>query len=443
MRTLAPHQQRLLRELTSDPSPETTLVRAPVGAGMTEVLIRVAGLAGAAGGLVVVVTNHQMVVEQWVDRLEAADLAHAVVFPRFPRSSELLVALDETGDYGLPTAGVVLATVRRLAHGAARRAAGVLSPDLLIIDDVPAGLQNSPSREVIQALVARSTKVVGALHTTTEVPDWLNASRIVDISLADVLRSASAGLELQIATYPIGPGELELFDRAISLVRQSVGNQLPYRVATRPALHRTLMRLAARLSGEDFEVSEVADADAEELSYRMPTPERGRQQVADNLWATADALEALGEDGRLALTTELVRTSIRDHRSVLITTDRVDEAEYVGAHLRAQELSVHVVSGNTVSSERRRMLDRLAPGEVLVATQLVQQGFELPPGTTSIWWSPPRTAVQAAQQLGRGDQSTRTIAILSDPPLPGDQVFRTAVLSALINESDIRTSPPR
>jgi superfamily II DNA or RNA helicase len=436
MRTLAPHQQNLLRLLTSDPPPRATLVRAPVGAGTTEVLVRLAGQVAAAGGLVLVVTTHQVIVEHWADRLDAADLARAVILPT---SSELLVVLDETGELGLPTAGVVLATVRRLVHGAARRAAEMLTPNLLIVDDVSANLKKGQAREVIQALVARSTQVVVAVHPPAATPEWLGASHTVDISLHDVLRSAAAGLELQIGTYSVSSEEIDLFDRAISLVRESVG-ALPIRVATRPALHRTLMRIATRLSGDDLEVSETADADAEEFSSLKATPAR-QAQLAEALWDTADALEALGDDGRLALTADLVRAAIGDQRHVLITTDRIDEAEYVGAHLRAQGLPVHIVSGATRPSERRRVVDRFAAGEVLIVTHLVQQALELPSSTTSIWWSPPRTAVQAVQRVGLGDQSSRTIVILSEPPLPDDQAFRTTVLRALVDESDIRTSP--
>jgi hypothetical protein len=203
-----------------------------------------------------------------------------------------------------------------------------------------------------------------------------------------------------------------------------VAGDLPLRAATRPALHASLLRAAARLAGDPLDAVQEGDL---ELDSVVSSPRPG---LEEDLWKAAEALEMLDHDGRLDAVAQLVGEAAVGGRACLITTDRVDEADYVASHLHTLGRTVAIVTGSTPRNERGSTVEQLASGGIVVGSQIVYDLLDqLPDGTLNVWWSPPWTLAEAEKRLGVGPMSegVETVVILSEPPLPADRTVRTLV----------------
>jgi hypothetical protein len=380
-------------------------------------LVQLAADMAHQGEVVVVVVPSRVLVEQWTERLRAAGVPRV---SELRKATEAVVALDDAERRAAVSPGVVVANIHVLRHGAGRRAGALLSPSLLIVERPPinvragAGAEPSAFDAPIAELAARAQRTVVATNLPSEVP-WLRPTETLQISLAEALEERPTGLQFVLARHIVTPDEADVYDQAQQLISE-VGGTLPIRASTRPAMHGTLMRLAARLSGEALEEPEDVDGAFDEAARPAARP-----GLLDDIWKVLDRLEGLEGDSRLELLIDVVSTALEARRPVMIVTDRVDEVEYVAGRLRDLSASVSAVTGSTEHSDRRRVAEHFAAGTVIAATRAAFDWLEQPADTEQVWWSPPRTIADAVQRVTRSGEGGRIVAIIAEPPQAEDR----------------------
>ena len=410
MKSLMPHQKELLEHLVREPLPRTVLLRAAVGSGLTEVIVRLVASAARKGGPVVVVTDRSLLVEQWAYRL-----AEAQAGPLSPlmTSSDVLVELD-LRQRAEEASRILVASRQRLSQGPGRRLAEALHPYLLIIDRM-GGLHAGPRRELIEELAKRSESVILLTHTAA-FPSWFRPDETINWTLRDVLGSLSP-----VETFPYQPSENEaiVLGHALSLLRRAIGD-LALNVPTRPALHASILRLIAVHSDEHSDQG----YDGDEIEPSREGESLVQPDWLEEAWAVLDSLEDLDSDGRLEATHTIVQQAAEDHRQCVVTTELVSESDYVGGYLRSHSIPVIQLSLANPQMDQQQTLATLGEESVLVITNAALGSLtELPRRTQVVWWSPPRNAAQAQNwlELAAKAPDSAVTAVVSRPPLPGER----------------------
>lgn len=342
-------------------------------------------------------------------------------------SSDVLMELDRLGSVR-GTSRILIVTIQLMSQGAGRKLADALRPGLLIVDRMPR-IGTGLRRELIRGLASRSASVI--VLTDTGKPEWFQPTESIDWRPNVPLHSLSS---VEILSYQPSDHEDIVYNRAIELLSNATGRLVPH-PRTRPAIHASILRFIARLSGDN--VNELED-DEEGVTNIKETQVRGdvRPTVLQEAWDVIDSLEGLGDDGRLEATHTLVRRASEEHRLCIVTTELAVEADYVAAYLQSRGAPVFLLTADNASVQWQRLQEALTERNVLVVTGTAFEHLSsLPESTQVVWWSSPRTASQVRRWLAlaaRAPQST-VMAIIAQPPLPGEQEVQT-IINALRNE---------
>lgn len=411
---LLPFQQQLVARLSNEESPDRVLVRAPSGSGMTSVLVETVVRSSRSSGGVLVVAGTRVLADQWASALRKAGVAHLADL----RTTEKAVLKLDEPEVPAVVPDVLVSTLPVVTQGAGWRVASALSPGLLVIDHASPGLAMDSTRGARLRDLASLARRVVVLSGPADDVHWLAGAETIDVQPPQAVTRST--VSMQVVTYSISENELEVNTRAISLMREANWSLAGISASTRPALHGTLMRLATRLAGD---VEPAADRDSSEdaLSSDLEVLNAIRPELLDELWSSLDEVEALGEDRRLVALRRALDDSARKREAALVLANRVDEVRYVAGALADRGMSVAMISGGMSPETRGRKLSETSAGEILVATRASLQGFELAERKHQIWWSSPATYADAAMQIGRSRGDATIVALLSAPPLPGDQ----------------------
>jgi hypothetical protein len=258
--------------------------------------------------------------------------------------------------------------------------------------------------------------------TDDDVPDWLQPTETISWTLRDVLDELPY-VELQ--SYERSEQETIICVRALALLSEATG-QFSLRARTRPALHASILRLIARLSGEH--PSEVGHS-TDTIEYVNEIQGEGSRQakLLQEAWAVLDALDDLGPDGRLEAVYVLALRAEKDHRSCIVTTELAAEADYVAGYFRSRAIPVSLLTAANTDSEWHEAQAILAESGVLITTNALLGLLDLPRRTQVVWWSAPHDDIQAQEWLAfaaRAPYST-VIAIVAHPPPPGEYDVQT------------------
>jgi superfamily II DNA or RNA helicase len=106
---------------------------------------------------------------------------------------------------------------------------------------------------------------------------------------------------------------------------------------------------------------------------------------------------------RNGLIVALASAGVAEGRTVLIQTERVEHVEQLGRMLQAVGVGSAAVHGRLSAKVRAALLEAVASGmtPVLIATQLADEGLDLPRLDTLILGVPQRNAARLEQRVGR------------------------------------------
>jgi hypothetical protein len=423
MTSLMPHQRQLLQHLEREPRQRAVLLSAPVGTGLNAVVAHFAVGSVRRGELVVVITDRRMLVDQWVYQLNEAEADRVVPLAA---SSDVLMELNRSESV-LNISRILIATIQLLSQGVGRQLADALHPGVLIVDRMP-GLGAGLRGELLKRLASRSGSVV--VLTDTASPEWFRPTESIDWAQDNMLHRLPL---VETLSYQPSAHEDIVYSRALELLSNGTGG-LVLRPRTRPAIHASILRLIARLSGD--RVYELEDAATDDTNVgEAEVRDDVRSPVLQEAWDVIDSLEELGEDGRLEATHALVRRAAKENRLCIVITELAIEADYVAAYLQGLNIPVFLLNAEYSPMQRRQLQEALSERSVLVVGSKVFDLLpDLPQRIKVVWWSPPRTIAQSRLWLAlaaRSPQST-VIAITTQPPLPGEQELQT-ILNALRN----------
>jgi len=131
---------------------------------------------------------------------------------------------------------------------------------------------------------------------------------------------------------------------------------------------------------------------------RVPTPFRAPRGLP---WARLDRLRAHDPVRQRGVARLIVR-AFRAGRRCLVLVHRVDHARALAALLQAAGVPALAVVGAVPPAVRDQAYQALAAGSaVVVATQLADEGLDVPEADTLILAAPGRSLVRLAQQVGR------------------------------------------
>ena len=422
MTPLMPHQQELLEHLEQEPRQRAILLSAPPGAGLSAVVARFIASFTLRSDPVVVITDRRMLIDQWAYRLTQAEADHVVALAT---SSDVLMELDRTESV-IDRSSIFIVTIQLLSQGAGRKLADALRPGVLVIDRIP-GLGVGPRRQLIEGLASRSESVL--VLTDTGRPEWFQPTESIAWTMRDMLLRGLPSIE--ILSYQPSDRENALYSRALELLRDATGNVVLY-PRTRPAVHASMLRLIARLSGDrlyGLDDDDEAATGGTEVQVRSDV----RSTVLQEVWAVIDSLEELGEDGRLEATHSLVQRAAQEDRLCVVTTELVVEAGYVAAYLEDHNIPVFLVTVETTPVHWRQLEEALSERSVVIATSAA---FDLisniPQRTQIVWWSSPRTVSKFRRWLTLAARTPQSkVTAITTQPWPGEQD-----LQAMFNSLD-------
>ena len=339
----------------------------------------------------------------------------------FPRASQLEVERDDRRT--LPTAA-------RMTHGATlrpyQRAAlatwwkgtreGVI--------EAPCGAGKTMIGLVAAASV--DTPAVVLVHTRDLLAQWIEAGARVGVEVVGIAegQGPTAG-RVVVATMQTAitwaPQERETWGAGFGLVIVDEAHHAPcatmgellydlpgrYRLGltatpTRsdghtPFMHGHLGPTVARIDRAALVAAGVTFAPS---VWRVPTGWQSPEGVeyVEMVSAAAD------DPGRNDVLLTLARRLVGEGRSVLIQTERKDHAEYLAGELGDVAVAV---TGDVSAKERARRLAAVRDGSVrvLVATQLADEGLDLPGLDALIVGVPQRNAARLEQRVGRVSRS--------------------------------------
>ena len=378
-------------------------------------LIQLAAERAATSSSVVVVTPHRLLVEQWVDRLQAVGTASR---PLYTESDFFSLLPSDVPSEGLQE-GVTIFSCSILRRPMPRTAIGGSDIDLLIFDDVAASA-NSRLAETFSELIKRAKRTIVA-STALEGISWFSPTEVDDWRSSDLPETMRSMRTIRIVYYSPGPGEVAVHNAATGLLSKITS--LPPRIGSRPAFLAAVLGAAAMLGhSSGNETNRGADT---------PIQAIGPPGLEEALWETSEALEGLGPDGRLTAVTDVITSSPHKGAPVLITTDTVSEAAYVAEYLLEQEIPHVVVTGSESSSVRNQSLGMLNSGIVVIGTNFVYDALEqLPSRSVIVWWTAPGTLAEMQKRLGlaRNSSDIEIFVILANPPWPSEREFATRFL---------------
>lgn len=420
--TILMHHHQILRNQLEQSPDGRIVVRAPVGSGLAEVLAHLAVDGATRNGLVAVVTQGRALVEQWTATLQRAG---ALKVRHIGSSTDLLIEIERSGEArpGLGD-GIVVISADLLSKLSRSRQVGQFRPALLIVDNV-IGVLGDPNSDSVNQLAERSARVVVASHHQADL-SWLEGARVIDW-IPPAFSNARSSLRFH--TFPVSQEEVDATRRAWGLLQGE--NRLGSTSATTwSSLHATLLRIAARAGGDSYSTQgRLFEPEGTQSSLFEHRDSEWAKHL-DDLWEVADALEAVGEDRRLAAMDEVVLEAKEADRTCVVLTDRADDAEYVAAHLRSINLGVGLLTGMAPPGERETALHA---GDVIVMTTAVMDSSMIKPARLAvIWWSPPRTALDVSRRLEfqMSSRDSETVALLSNPPLPADALLADLAMQA-------------
>jgi superfamily II DNA or RNA helicase len=122
-----------------------------------------------------------------------------------------------------------------------------------------------------------------------------------------------------------------------------------------------------------------------------------------NLNYSKAVTEMSNDSSRISMIVELVKAATNHNRTVLVLTPRKSSVNKLVARLNWQGVSVVGVTSDFKKSERKKMIEDVRNGQVsvLVATQLADEGLDLPVLDCAINTSAGRSAGTAKQRVGR------------------------------------------
>jgi superfamily II DNA or RNA helicase len=162
---------------------------------------------------------------------------------------------------------------------------------------------------------------------------------------------------------------------------------------------------------------ELSDEDVQELSDSIDIPE--------------GLLERLGTDTQRNLK---IITAVEDligrHGRIIVFAPSVENARLLAAILTAREYDADVVTGQTHSSERERIIRRFRSNAnrsmVLINYGVLTTGFDAPATSAAVIARPTKSLVLYSQMVGRATRGPRAggnaeaeIVTVADPHLPG------------------------
>jgi len=162
---------------------------------------------------------------------------------------------------------------------------------------------------------------------------------------------------------------------------------------------------------------ELSDEDVQELSDSIDIPE--------------DLLEKLGADTQRNLKIiAAVEDLIGRHRRIIVFAPSVANARLLAAILTARGHDADVVTGQTNSSERERIIRRFRSNAnrsmVLINYGVLTTGFDAPATSAAVIARPTKSLVLYSQMVGRATRGPRAggnaeaeIVTVADPHLPG------------------------
>ncbi len=418
------HQQQLLEHLEQEPRQRAVLLHAPVGAGLNAVIVRLAASTARRGESVVIITALRMLADQWMYRLTQAQADNVA---SLKTSSDVLLELDRVQSSRDPSR-ILIVTIQLLSQGAGRRLSEVLRPGLLIVDKMP-GLASGVHGELIEKLASGSGSVI--ILSEAGGPDWFRPTESIDWPQREILHGWPS---IETMMYQPSEHEKVVYDRALELLNEATGD-LVLHPWTRPALHASILRLIASLSGDHIYEQENGDDD---IAHARRTQVKGdiQQALLQEAWSVVDSFEELGDDGRLEAVHTLVLRAEKEHRLCIVTTELNVEANYVAAYLRSNSIPVSVLTDAGSPLQWQQLQEALSERDVLVATNMAfSLPFDLPERTQVVWWSAPQTIVQSREWLALAARAPQpmVIAIRAQPPLPGEGDLQ-AILDTLRNE---------
>lgn len=113
--------------------------------------------------------------------------------------------------------------------------------------------------------------------------------------------------------------------------------------------------------------------------------------------------DATQDPARNRVIVALAAAAVAEGRTVLIQTERVEHVDHLGELLQRVGVGSAAVHGRLNSKVRAALLDAVARGmtPVLIATQLADEGLDLPRLDTLILGVPQRNAARLEQRVGR------------------------------------------
>jgi superfamily II DNA or RNA helicase len=127
-------------------------------------------------------------------------------------------------------------------------------------------------------------------------------------------------------------------------------------------------------------------------------------------WSPAEDAEyvemvssATQDQARNSVIVSLAAAAVAEGHTVLIQTERVEHVEHLGQLLQRMGVGSAAVHGRLSGKVRTALLDSVARGmtPVLIATQLADEGLDLPRLDTLILGVPQRNAARLEQRVGR------------------------------------------
>lgn len=164
-----------------------------------------------------------------------------------------------------------------------------------------------------------------------------------------------------------------------------------------PIMHGHLGPTVARIDRGALVVAGVTFAP---VVHRVPTGWAPREGMEYGEMVSA----ACDDPGRNDVLLTLARRLVEEGRSVLVQTERRAHAEYLAGEIG--EVAV-AVTGDVSAKERARRLAAVRDGtlRVLVATQLADEGLDLPGLDALVVGVPQRNAARLEQRVGRVSRS--------------------------------------
>jgi hypothetical protein len=287
-------QRQLVAALTDPGCPNPAAVRAEIGTGVGSAIEQVIKAFARSTSVLLVVANHNVLVEQWLWRLEQHEEIRGLHQLSVPLALDML-------DRGIPGPGsVVVAKVMDLRLPLAQKLLSRWSPGVLVIEGVSSfgrvSLEEQSGR-LLRLAMASADRVI----VVTRDAQLLDAIPVV----GELSRLAGPGVEIQREGFAM-PAEERAFMHIAGLFTQQ--NQIkdwPDMPDTRPTLMDRLLKIATSGYGDAIETS----------------------------WSYIDVLERLGTDQRLVALDQVIEAS--DHGLILVVAPSLAELDYVVQHLES------------------------------------------------------------------------------------------------------------